>query len=919
MATKIQLRRDLAQSWTRTNPVLGQGEPGLETDTNQIKYGNGHSAWRDLPYARAVGEGANLDVTRARAGQITVLGEFPNTNNSFWFDGIVADDAGNSYGIGGNGDNGKPTVVKMNAAGVVQWQTRLNNVAGFDLNSGSASAGHIDPTNGELVVLSSDYSNTTTAVISRINPTTGAHIVESAIELADVSDLYARDIALTSAGDPVVVGGSYGEFETYALTPLSASNGSGRIQIALSDIAGAGTNYPTTYNNWYITGSDIAGEETLVSVNTWIGVASTCSTATPILTPTPDVIAIIDVANTATFATSTDAGATGAAHGLVSGDLIQATNTGYGVTSSTQYYALVSDIYEFTVEATLGGGALPTSSFTPFSDPGTPLTFSKVTPGVTGSGATFDVNIDIATGAYSVALNNIGVNYDTSSVVTILGTDLGGTTATNNLTFTVTGIDAGNNNAITSISTATGIGSTTNIILNINATIDFGNTTNGRAWSLKRYLNEEAFVWTPNWKVSLGTDDYDWFTSVGIDSQGNVYAGGHTDKTNKSMVVKFNSNGDIQWTKSFEPTGTNYYVDGLAVDSEDNVVLSMVTQGPLLVTKINGDGAVLWQFRYGNNAPLGIYDASVAIDLRDNSIIIGGEMNSIASRNNDFIVLKFSTTGSVLWQRSLGTTANENVWYNDGHQVVSISGDYYYLAGTTRGYGGTRNAVAMRLPLDGSGVGNNIGGVWNYYDEAPNEWNFETLSTQSANITGLTSRTELLSASYPTLTSTTDTYANIVVPVYTGAGGTIEKVKSIVFEDGSEMTTAILSTLLTQPRGPQDDTDVYLDLNDIGTQIYFNNIYGGYNCWVYVPASYDVNFPIGSEITLVIGNTDGSTVYVNTQNNSDVRILANGFNANYNNHSFWRIGGDSNAGVYKLLKIETDLWVLTGPNVQDDW
>jgi hypothetical protein len=68
-----------------------------------------------------------------------------------------------------------------------------------------------------------------------------------------------------------------------------------------------------------------------------------------------------------------------------------------------------------------------------------------------------------------------------------------------------------------------------------------------------------------------------------------------------------------------------------------------------------------------------------------------------------------------------------------------------------------------------------------------------------------------------------------------------------------------------------------------------------------------------------VGYNDGSTIYVNTDGNSDVRILAGGFNANYNNYSNWRIGGDGNAGVYKLLKIETDLWVLTGPNVQDDW
>jgi hypothetical protein len=51
MSSKIQLRRDSAANWTATNPVLAQGEPGLETDTNKIKYGDGTTAWNLLDYA----------------------------------------------------------------------------------------------------------------------------------------------------------------------------------------------------------------------------------------------------------------------------------------------------------------------------------------------------------------------------------------------------------------------------------------------------------------------------------------------------------------------------------------------------------------------------------------------------------------------------------------------------------------------------------------------------------------------------------------------------------------------------------------------------------------------------------------------------------------------------------------------------
>lgn len=51
--TVIKLRRDTAANWASANPVLAQGEAGLETDSGLVKYGNGTSAWADLQYTIA--------------------------------------------------------------------------------------------------------------------------------------------------------------------------------------------------------------------------------------------------------------------------------------------------------------------------------------------------------------------------------------------------------------------------------------------------------------------------------------------------------------------------------------------------------------------------------------------------------------------------------------------------------------------------------------------------------------------------------------------------------------------------------------------------------------------------------------------------------------------------------------------------
>jgi hypothetical protein len=51
MPTRIQLRRGNAAEWTGANPILASGELGLERDTRLVKFGDGETAWNDLPYS----------------------------------------------------------------------------------------------------------------------------------------------------------------------------------------------------------------------------------------------------------------------------------------------------------------------------------------------------------------------------------------------------------------------------------------------------------------------------------------------------------------------------------------------------------------------------------------------------------------------------------------------------------------------------------------------------------------------------------------------------------------------------------------------------------------------------------------------------------------------------------------------------
>lgn len=50
MTTRIQYRRGTAAQWATANPVLAAGEPGVVIPGDQMKVGDGVTAWNDLPY-----------------------------------------------------------------------------------------------------------------------------------------------------------------------------------------------------------------------------------------------------------------------------------------------------------------------------------------------------------------------------------------------------------------------------------------------------------------------------------------------------------------------------------------------------------------------------------------------------------------------------------------------------------------------------------------------------------------------------------------------------------------------------------------------------------------------------------------------------------------------------------------------------
>lgn len=85
--TTFKIRRDTAANWTAENPVLAEGEPGLETDTRKIKWGDGSTAWNSLAYeydAVSLPDGDYGDIVASGSGTVLTVDGATTVGRNLW-------------------------------------------------------------------------------------------------------------------------------------------------------------------------------------------------------------------------------------------------------------------------------------------------------------------------------------------------------------------------------------------------------------------------------------------------------------------------------------------------------------------------------------------------------------------------------------------------------------------------------------------------------------------------------------------------------------------------------------------------------------------------------------------------------------------------------------------------------------------
>ncbi|MDC8098345.1 T9SS type A sorting domain-containing protein [Chryseobacterium rhizosphaerae] len=194
------------------------------------------------------------------------------------------------------------------------------------------------------------------------------------------------------------------------------------------------------------------------------------------------------------------------------------------------------------------------------------------------------------------------------------------------------------------------------------------------------------------WQKSYGSNSKDYAYSIQQTTEGGYIVAGSTNSIiggisySDCLIMKLNSSGDLQWQKKIGGSHDDYAtaikqtIDGGYIvagnsNSTDGDATGNSNSPNIWIFKLNNTGDIQWKQFLGGTG----YDGASSVELTsDNGYLIGGTTTSSTDLTDNFYVAKLNATGSIIWEKSLGGSATDQL-----NSAIETADGGFILAGNT--------------------------------------------------------------------------------------------------------------------------------------------------------------------------------------------------------------------------------------------
>lgn len=272
-------------------------------------------------------------------------------------------------------------------------------------------------------------------------------------------------------------------------------------------------------------------------------------------------------------------------------------------------------------------------------------------------------------------------------------------------------------------------------------------------------------------------NSYDFSGEAVVDNLGNIYVCGQSDSAGAGqdiIVMKYSSAGVLLWIQRYNgPANNNDSPSGgLVVDNSGNAYVGGVSWGAnndYILIKYNSSGVFQWAARFNGSANTADQLNDIALDNSGN-IYVTGHAQFNDGLLNDYFTIKYNPNGDTLWTRRFDGGENPSSAPQDFAYGIDVdnSGNVY-VTGQARLYPG--NNVIATIKYNTSGAQQWVKFCDRYYGEEGH--NIKTDNLGNTYVSGWTSNGSNLDYITLKYNSSGDTQW---VKLYNGTGDQEDKV-----------------------------------------------------------------------------------------------------------------------------------------------